>query len=159
MFNPNKMQQLTAPLSSTQFTLFILVPHIACKLIQEDLSCDTQQAYRTMLDSADIGNSLYPENDADDDDDDDDAVCRITQSNFHVAKENGTIPGYDSEIDNELRKASYKIVNTAPQDTPLINALNKDATLKLQPKPRQRRLKTVKVLEIERARSAILSSL
>ena len=111
-----------------------------------------------MLDSADIGDSLYPENDADDDDDDD-AVCKITRSNFRVAKENGTIPGYDNEIDNELQGASYEIVDTAPQDTPLINASNKDATLKPRPKPRQRRLKKVKVLEIEKARSAILSSL
>ena len=158
MFNPDKMRQSTAPLSSTQFTLFILVPHIACKLIQEDLSCDTLEAYRTMLNSADIGDSLYPENDGDDDDDDDDdAVSKITRSNFRAARENGTFPGYDSEIDNEMRRAAYEIVDTAPQDIPLINASNKDTTLNPRPKPRQKRL--LKVIEIEKARSTILSSL
>jgi hypothetical protein len=69
MFNPNHMRRSTAPLSAAQFTDYVLIPHVACKLIEEDLSCTTVDAFQAMLKSSDVGISLYPADDEDDEDD------------------------------------------------------------------------------------------
>ena len=153
MFNPNKMQQSTWPLSSSKFTDYILIPHIACKLIQEDLSCDALQAYRTMLESADVGECLYPEDE--DDDQDDDIISRITRANFSRARENIS---YDSDIDNQFQGHEYETVE--PLVEPLVDLSNQDITgVKPRPRPRQRRLKKVQVVEIEKACPTVFSTL
>ena len=151
LFDPNKMQQSTWPLSSSKFTDYILIPHVACKLIQEDLSCDALQAYLTMLESADVGECLYPEDEGDDQDDD--AISRITRANFSRLRENIS---YDSDVDEQSRGNQYEIIERTP---PLIDLSNQDMTgVKPRPRSRQRRLKKVQVLEIEKVCPTIIST-
>jgi hypothetical protein len=67
MYHPVKTpQHAFAPLSLARFTECVLVPHIACRLIAEDLSCSLEDAYEEMLDSILTGQSLQPERDHDD---------------------------------------------------------------------------------------------
>ena len=121
------MPHSIAPLSGTQFTQFILVPYVACKLIQEDLSCDIESAYKAMVDSADVGVSLYPA----DEEDEDEELARIVRSNFRAARHDGMMD-YDSDNQGII----YEIVenNMATSTTqPGSSAVSR-------PKPRQRRI-------------------
>ena len=103
--DPNRMAAFVAPLNAMQFTMYILVPHIACRLIQQDLKCDMDKAYDIMIKSADVGASLHPVNPEDDDDDEFD---RLLRANCRAAKNTS----YDS--DNDDPKATYEIVERAP---------------------------------------------
>jgi hypothetical protein len=128
MFNPNQMRRFTAPLSATQFTAYILVPYVACKLIEEDLSCTTLEAFQAMLKSSDVGVSLYPADDEDDDDDDE--LDLAIRSNMRGAKTRFS----DDEID---APPGYQLVVVArPSNSMIPNATAGPS----RPKPRQVKL-------------------
>ena len=54
-----------SPLDMRQFTTFFLVPYVTHKLIAEDMHCDEAKAYKIMIDSGEVGEGLYPEDDED----------------------------------------------------------------------------------------------
>lgn len=125
MYNPNKMGAHIAPLNSMQFTLYLLVPHIACRLIQQDFECDMEEAHKIMIKSSDDGESLYPVNE----DDSDTALDKIISSNCSAARRNGTMNiAYDSDINDP--SAVYEVVERAPKG-------NATAGSSTRPKPRQ----------------------
>ena len=124
MFNPNQMRCFTAPLSATQFTAYILAPHVACKLIEEDLCCTTREAFLAMLESSDVGVSLYP---ADDDDDELDLAIR---SNMRGAKTRFSDDAIDAPPGYQL------VVVARPSDSMIPNATAEPS----RPKPRQVKL-------------------
>ena len=118
------MARSIAPLSITQFTEYILVPHIACKLIQEDLSCDAEAAYKAMIESADVGASMYPVDDGDGEEDTE--LERILRSNIRAAKNRNM--NYDS--DDQGPGITYEVI----KDNLAMQLSNSTAT---RPKPRQ----------------------
>jgi RTC4-like domain len=42
------------------FAAYVLVPFVASLLIQEDLSCNTGQAYKVMVYSSEAGDHIHP---------------------------------------------------------------------------------------------------
>jgi len=131
MYNPNQMGPHIAPLNSMQFTLYLLVPHIACRLIQQDFECDMDEAHKIMIKSGDDGQSLYPVNE----DDSDSALDKIIKSNCAAARHNGTMNiTYDSDTNDP--GAVYEVVQRAPKGTTAVGSSTR-------PKPRQiRRINT-----------------
>ena len=69
-----------SPLDLSSFTTYFLVPYVTCHLIKDDFDCSVEDAYKTMLESADAGYSLNPQ-----DDDDDELDC-ILHKNVRLAK-------------------------------------------------------------------------
>ncbi|KAG2755726.1 hypothetical protein P692DRAFT_20716949 [Suillus brevipes Sb2] len=43
-----------------RFNEFVLIPHIACRLIAEDRKCNIEEAFRVMVASGDAGDLLQP---------------------------------------------------------------------------------------------------
>ena len=123
MFNPNAMPHSIAPLSATQFTEYILVPHIACKLIQEDLSCNAEVAYKAMIDSADVGASVYPVDDGDEEEDTE--LEWILRSNIRAAK------NHNLNYNSDNQGITYEVLEDKSSATQLGNST---AT---RPRPRQ----------------------
>jgi hypothetical protein len=133
MFDPNQMRRSTEPLSTTQFTQYILVPHVASKLIKEDLACNDKQAYEAMVKSADVGASLYPA----DDDDDDLELEKIIRANIRAAK-----PKNRFMFEDENEEADYELVVV---DNPSSSTSNPVGAKPSRPKPRQ--VKMVRVTD------------
>ena len=146
IIHPNQMGRFVAPLNPSQFTLYVLVPHIACILIQEDFSCDAHKAYKIMTKSADDGASLYP---ADEGDDDDDELDKVVHSNFRAARL--TKPSYDSDIEDPT--ARYEVVENVPKDNVIVNAAastSKQATAAVpRARPKPRRIRRLQLLDLE----------
>ncbi|KAI5997185.1 hypothetical protein EDC04DRAFT_2585189 [Pisolithus marmoratus] len=54
------------PLSLRQYFAYFVIPHIACRLIAEDLSISaTMNAYKVMVESSNVGELINPERDDD----------------------------------------------------------------------------------------------
>lgn len=43
-----------------RFNEFVLIPHIACRLIAEDRKCNIEEAFKVMVASGDAGDLLQP---------------------------------------------------------------------------------------------------
>jgi hypothetical protein len=142
--DPNRMGAFVAPLNAMQFTMYILVPHIACRLIQQDLKCDMDKAYDVMIKSADVGASLHPVTE----DDDDDEFDRLLRANCRAAKNTS----YDS--DNDDPKATYEIVERAPARVRKAAGVNAVAgpstkTMEMVPRPKPRQIRRVQIVDFD----------
>ena len=140
IIHPNQMGRSVALLNPSQFTLYVLVPHIACKLIQEDFSCNEDKAHEIMTKSADDGVSLYP---ADEGDDDDDELDKVIHSNFQAARLTKT--SYDSDIEDPT--ARYEVVEDVPKDN-AVASTSKQATATV-PRPKPRWIRRLQLLDLE----------
>jgi hypothetical protein len=66
LFDPTSTTtEAIAPLRFTSYATYVLVPYVAHLLISEDLGCPPEDAYKTMLDSQQVGAMLHPELDDD----------------------------------------------------------------------------------------------
>ena len=69
-----------ALLNLLSFTIYFLVPYVACQLIKDDFDCLVEDTYNTMLESVDTGYSLNPQ-----DNNNDEPDC-ILHKNIQLAK-------------------------------------------------------------------------
>jgi hypothetical protein len=63
LFNPQTAAinpDIFAPMTLDRFNEFVLIPHIACRLIAEDRKCNIEEAFRVMVASGDAGDLLQP---------------------------------------------------------------------------------------------------
>jgi len=73
-----------APMTLNRFNEFVLIPHIACRLIAEDRKCNMDEAFKVMVASSDAGELLQSISDTGQDERFDDLLMRIIQKDIKV---------------------------------------------------------------------------
>jgi hypothetical protein len=66
LYIPDTQSKAIAPFRYSTFAALVIVPFVAIRLISEDLGCTTDQAYRTLFSSSDVGAAIHPTTDNDD---------------------------------------------------------------------------------------------